>query len=185
MSVVRLSQRYAKSLVDLAREKNELEKVYEDATLIQAINDQSRDFKLMLKSPVINSDKKQAIIDAVIGDRICGLTKSFIELLIRKGRESYLTEIGGAIIDQYKDLKGIQTVQLTTAAEVSDEVRKQIVDKVGTDGGSTIDLNTEVDPELIGGFVLNFNDQLYDASVSRQLSELRKTILDESYIAKL
>src|SRR5688500_2012686 len=92
----RLSGRYAKSLIDLAQEKNQLEAVYKDMLYLQGVTKASREFVSLLKSPVIKADKKAQIIDAVTAGKVTELTTKFNRLLVTKGRESDLPEIVNA-----------------------------------------------------------------------------------------
>ncbi len=77
----RLAERYAKSLIDLSMELKELDAVHDDVALLQSICNKSREFVLMLHSPIINADKKYKILIAVTGDKISKITQTFIKLL--------------------------------------------------------------------------------------------------------
>ena len=107
----RLAGRYAKSLIDLAIEKDQLEAVYKDMLFLQAACHGSKEFVSLLKSPVIKADKKDRILDAVTAGKIGVITTAFNKLLLKKGRESYLPEIISAFIDQYKAHKDIHTAE--------------------------------------------------------------------------
>lgn len=182
----RLASRYAKSLIDLAVEQNSLEDTLKDVQLLSNVCSQSREFCVMLRSPVVSPDKKEAIVEAVFNDRMHTLTKAFMNLLVNKGREGYLPEIAMAFIDQYKQMKNIRTVKLTTAAPVNDSVKEAIRTKVAASmPGQQVDMNVSIDPELIGGFVLEMDDRLIDASVRRDLQDIRKKFLDKSYVMQL
>ncbi|MGN6417262.1 MAG: ATP synthase F1 subunit delta [Pseudobacter sp.] len=182
----RLAGRYAKSLVDLALEKNALEEVYKDMLFLQKVCKNSRDFVNLLKSPVVKADKKAAILDAVTGSEITELTAAFNRLLVNKGREANLPEIITAFIDLYKQHKGIQTVRLTTATPVSEELKNQIIGQVQQQAGnSKIDLTTQVDESIIGGFKLELGDTLVDASISYDLNKIRAQFLNNDFIYKI
>src|ERR1043166_8453777 len=117
----RLATRYAKSLLDIAVERNSLDTVLKDMQLLNAICGKSQEFTVMLRSPVINGDKKISVISEVLkGKGVSELTNAFIKLLVAKGRESVLPEIGGAFITQYNTLKNIRIVKLTTAGVLGD-----------------------------------------------------------------
>src|SRR4051812_22689931 len=130
MTNPRLAGRYAKSILDLAIEQKNLEEVYGDMKFLDSISKSNPDFVTLLKSPVIPSDKKRKIIEAVAGSRVSKLTYLFVDLLIRKNRESYLPEITKAFIEQYNKLKNIHKIKLTTAVPVSEDLQKAIVNKV-------------------------------------------------------
>ncbi len=171
----RLAARYAKSLLDLATEKGQLEAVYADMKYLEAVCKASKDFVNLLRSPVIKADQKNSIITAVTKGKISELTASFNHLLVKKGREFDLPEIAYAFVGQYNEIKGIHRVKLTTAVEVSAEVKKAIELKVQNEKGmGTIELETATDESLIGGFVLEFNNNLVDASILRDLKDIKK-----------
>ena len=182
MTNPRLATRYAKSLLDLAVEQNQLDAVYADMKMLKGLMRSNPDFTAMLRSPVISADKKDKIIEAVIGNNLSKLTLLFTKLLTLKTRESNLPEIITAFLDQYNSLKNIQTVKLTTAMPVSDEVKNSIIEKVKKSTNSAIELETAVKEELIGGFKLEIGDTLVDASVLRDLNDVRKQFLDNQYI---
>lgn len=182
----RLGTRYAKSLIDLASERGQLETAYADMLYLQDVTKQSRDFLNLLRSPVVKGDTKLKIVTAVTAGNISDLTAAFIKLLINKGRESNLPEISTAFIDQYKKVKGIHTVKLTTALPISDAVKNAIVSQVkNTSDMKNIELETTVDPNIIGGFVLQAGDKMVDASISHELREVSKQFENNDFIYKV
>jgi F-type H+-transporting ATPase subunit delta len=184
MSSYRIASRYAKSLMDLAVERGKLEDVYQDINAFAEAT-KNRDFLLLLKSPIVKADKKEKVLDAIFSDKIDPLTNSFLHIIIRKGRESQLAEIAQEFINQYREIKGISIVNVVSAEPISEEtlssIRNKLVDSKLTRGN--IEFKTTVDKSLIGGFVISFEDKLYDASVKHQLDELRKQFSSKEYQA--
>ncbi|HFA49768.1 MAG TPA: ATP synthase F1 subunit delta [Bacteroidetes bacterium] len=186
MSVQRIAHRYAKSLLDLAKERGSLERVLED---VRSFNEvcKNRDFELMLKSPIVGAHKKEQVFDKLFEGKYDELTMAFLKILLKKGREPLLADIGKAFELQYKKYKHISTVKLTTASKLSDEsvaaIRKKLVDSTATD--TNVELETAVNPDLIGGFVVEFEDKLYDTSVAHKLALLKKEFKDNLYISKI
>ena len=186
MPNARLAGRYAKSILDLAIEQGQLEAVYADMKYIQAACNASSEFVNMLRSPIIKADQKNSILSAVLKNNVGVLTNSFIVLLVKKGRESDLHEIANTFIEQYNSMKGIHQVTLTTAVEISAEVKNSIEQKVKSDNSFTsVELTTKTDESLIGGFVLEFNNNLLDASISRDLKDIKKQFLQNEFVAKI
>jgi len=182
----RLATRYAKSLLDLAVERGQLEEVYADMQWMQAVCKSNRDFVNLLKSPVISGDKKIKIVDAVAGAKLSKLTTAFHTLLTNKTRESNLPEIAAAFITQYKEYKNIHTVKLTTASPASDELKNAIIKQVKkTSGFENIELEEKVDKEIIGGFVLQVGDKMIDASIAYDLKEISKQFENNDFIYKI
>ena len=182
----RLADRYAKSLVDLAIEQNQLETVYKDMQYLQFICKSSPEFTGVLRSPVISPDKKQKILFALTDGKVSELTSAFNKLLISKTREEYIPEIIAAVIGRYNEIKGIHTVKLTTATAVSEEVKQSIIAKLKAETSlQNIELETSVREELIGGFVLEFNNNLVDASIERDLRDIKKQFSKNVYVQQI
>lgn len=186
MPNARLAGRYAKSILDLATEQGQLEAVYADMKYLQAVCKASSEFVNILRSPIIKTDQKNSIINAITKDKVCLLTHSFTNLLVKKAREAALPEMATAFIEQYNAIKGIHQVTLTTAVDVSDEMKKSIEDKVKAENKFlSVELTTKTDESLIGGFVLEFNNNLLDASIARDLKDIKKQFLNNEFISKI
>ena len=107
-------------------------------------------------------------------------------MLITKGRESNLPEISCSFITAYKVKKNIQTIKLTTAAPVTDAVKDAIIDQVKKSAGfQNVEMEEKVDPELIGGFVLQVDDKLIDASVAYDLKAIARQFENNDFIYKI
>jgi len=182
----RLATRYAKSLIDLAIERGELEKVYADMKWLSGVCKSNPDFVNLLRSPIIKSDIKKKILEAVTNGNISEMTAGFNRLLVTKGRESNLPEITHAFITAYKEKKNIQTVKLTTATPVSDAVRNAIVEQIKKSSGFLhVELEEKVDADIIGGFVLQAGDKLVDASIAYDLKTIAKQFENNDFIYKV
>lgn len=182
----RLAARYAKSLLDLAIEKGQLDAVHGDMLFLQEAMRSSKELVILLKSPIIKADKKGKVLDAIAQGRMSIITATFNKLLLSKGREAYLPEIVTAFIDQYKVYKGIHIVKLTTAVPVSEELKKSIVDKISADKNlKNIELVTSVNEDLIGGFVLEIGDELVDGSIAFDLKNIKKQFQNNDFIYKI
>lgn len=179
----RLAGRYAKSLIDIAVEKNVLEAIKADvAFLLSAINS-SPELKGLLRSPIIKADKKTGVMDAICKGRVNAITEVFCRLLISKSRENALPEILGAFNEQYNVLKGIQQVKITTAQPLSEEVKASLLSKLKADTGfDKVELKTSVKEELIGGFILEYNNNLVDASIQRDLRDIKRQCQNNDYV---
>lgn len=187
MSNPRIAFRYAKSLVDLSIEQQQLESVYADMQYYKAACKSNRDFVNLLQSPTVHADKKNAIIEQVgqLGS-VSALTQSFTRLLVNKGREADLQHIAEAVVDQYNDIKGIHKVTLTTAVAISDDIKESIKHQVqSAKNAGTIDLTTVIDDSLIGGFVLEFDGKLIDLSILRDLKDIKKQFSNNDFVSKL
>lgn len=178
MTNQQVATRYAKSLLDLALERNELAAIKADVDRIIAMGG-NRDLVKVLQSPVINATKKKAIFTELLDkDGASDLTKTFVNVLITKGRESDLLGILYAFDEQYKTLNKITTVYITSAVALTPESKNAIMEQLKA-GGKTevnVEILTRVDPAILGGFILEFDGKVYDASVVHKLNEIKKTL---------
>lgn len=176
MSANRISKRYAKSLIDLAREEKKLDLILKDVESLKELFEGSEDFRSFIKSPIIQAEKKVSIIHKMFDGKYDDLTVKFMAILARKQREPLLPEVTEAFIEQYRTLNKISTAVVTVAQDLSEENKKMIKDKLEKSGISfeTVILEIKKDPSLIGGFVLEFNNYVYDASVAHQLEQIGK-----------
>ncbi|UYQ93262.1 ATP synthase F1 subunit delta [Chitinophaga horti] len=181
----RLASRYAKAVVDLAVEKNELEAVHTDMQLLKAIFKSNPDVVALLKSPIIKADKKVKILGAVLEGKISAITAGFVKLITEKSRESALPQVAEEVIKQYNVIKNITTVKITTAVPVATETLDAIRLKAEQTAGRKVTMESAVNPELIGGFVLETGDQLFDASVQRDLKDIKKQFLSNIYVSDI
>lgn len=171
----RLAARYAKSLIDLSQEQGKLEEVFADMQFLRRLCAGSTELVNLLKSPVIKSDKKIKILEALTNGKISSLSSAFITLLAKKGREGELSEMAGSFIQQYQSLKGIHPVKLTTASPAGDALKQLIEERVkAAKGWKQIELETVVDEKIIGGFVLEFDSQMVDASILHDLRAVKR-----------
>jgi F-type H+-transporting ATPase subunit delta len=186
MNNPRLAGRYAKSLLDLAVEQNQIEAVYADMKWLKSVCQSNPDFTAVLSSPVIKEDKKAVVLKAVTDTRVCALTSAFIQLLLRKTRETNLPEIVTAYIDQYNALNNIKKVKITTAAPLTDDLKEAIMANVKAAMPSQkFEIEASVKDELIGGFIVETGGQLVDASILRDLKDIQKQFMDNEFIHKL
>jgi F-type H+-transporting ATPase subunit delta len=180
MSVERIAARYAKSLIELSLDQSKLERVKDDMAYFQEAVE-VRDLTLMLRSPIIHGATKRKVFEKLFKDKFDELTMAFLDIILRKGREFYLADIADAFMDQYRVIKQISRITLTTAVQLSDERLEEIKQQVRGVTTPNIEVKQIIDPEIVGGFILAFGDRLYDASVSHKLEEMRKGFLRNSY----
>jgi F-type H+-transporting ATPase subunit delta len=187
MNNPRLAGRYAKSLLDLATEQNQVDAVYADMKWLHIICKSNPDFVNMLRSPVIKPTAKGKIIESITKERVSKLTSAFIQLLVRKNRETNLPEIATNYIDQFNALRNIHKVKITTAEPISEEMLNVIMAnvKAAATAGQTFEIETQVKNELIGGFLLETSGTLVDASILKDLKGIQKQFMNNDYLQRI
>jgi F-type H+-transporting ATPase subunit delta len=176
MNISLVAERYAAALFELATEKNAVEAVCADSKLISQTCENSRDLRLFLKSPIINSGKKRAVLKDIFEKDIHQITMTYMLIMVRKKRESLIPEIALQIIELYLQYKNIMTVHFKSPVLPDPDVRKKVLDLMKKYTKSDIDLKAEIDESLIGGFILSWKDKQYDASIRREIEEMRNAI---------
>lgn len=173
MSVSIVASRYAKSLIELAKEQNVLEAVYQDMLLFKDTADKNRGLMLALKSPVVRHEKKLNILKALFETRVNPVSYAIFTIITKKNREAILDEIANEFVKAYNLFQGIQRATVATTTPLTDELRKQFTDIVTSATSRTVQLAEKIDPSLIGGYVLTIDDRQIDASLRSRLNELK------------
>lgn len=185
MIEIKLGDRYANSILVLAKERGQVERVREDFQLIQRVCRSNPDFVNMLESPLIKGDKKQRILDEIFKDSFSDITKTLIEIIVRKKREGYLDDIADRYLFQYDKLTNITRGELRSAFPMSaaqvDVIKKQVEKELHTQ----FEIVQVIDKDLIGGFILNIGDKQFDASILARLRALKYEFDSNPYVKQV
>jgi F-type H+-transporting ATPase subunit delta len=176
MNVSLVAERYAKALFELALENGAEEEVYQDSLLITRTCEQSKELRLLLKSPIINSGKKLTILRDIFENNINKISLTYLLIMVRKNREAFIPAIAIQVVELYQEYRNILTVHFKSPVLPSPETRKQVLELMKNYTQSDVDLKAEIDESLIGGFILNWKDLQYDASIRREIENLRSAI---------
>lgn len=174
-----VAERYAKSLMELAVQANATDAVRADMKSVHTLFRENKDFALMLNSPLIKTDKKVNVLKAILKGKISDLTLSFMVLMTNKKRETILEHIAVAFDEQYKLNKSIFTAVITSAKGLDNTTKQKVVDLIKSQTKGEVELKEMIDEKLIGGFVLKMGDKQIDKTVARQLSNMKKQLLNK------
>lgn len=177
MDQSKITVRYAKAFFSLVKEKNQLAPLRGDIELVYKLCQESTDFRLLLESPVVKTSQKIKLAKAIFEQHLNPLTLSFLELVFTNKRESELAGICRNFLLFCRQDMGIKTAIITTAVEMDASILDRIQTKIEKEFKAQIELSKQVDPKLIGGFVLRVDDQQYDASISSQLRKIKEKLL--------
>lgn len=176
MKNLRTTSRYSKSLMYLAIEQKKLDVIHQDMLVVQEVLNNSPDLGLLLKSPIVKSDKKTTILIKIFDGKIDALLLDFFKILVKKRREALLEDIIEVFINQYNQHEGIERVRVTSAVALSEENRKIILENIKKEIGEKIELEEEVDAAIIGGIIIRNNDLQYDQSIRKKLKGIEKQL---------
>lgn len=175
MRNTKVAARYARALLDLAIEQGNLDSVLGDMQVFLATVRDSRDFELLLSSPLVKADKKIEIFQMAF-EPFEKSTQDFLALITNNRREAILGDIALAFEAQVKEHRGIVPMTLTSAIALDASTRDAIIAKIQKSVTGTLEVEQKIDESLIGGFVVRMGDHQIDASVVNQLNNLKQRL---------
>ncbi|MGC4129862.1 MAG: ATP synthase F1 subunit delta [Bergeyella sp.] len=170
----KVAKRYAQGLLDFSAESGSVETIFGEMKDVVKIMNESKELNSFFATPFIDVKKK---LNAA-GQIFAGFSKpvqNFIALIIKHGRETQLKNIAQAFISKVEDLNGVQRISLTSAAPLSEKAVEDILKSAQLVNHSKgFDLQTAINPDIIGGYILRVGDQQIDTSVRTKLNLLKK-----------
>jgi F-type H+-transporting ATPase subunit delta len=183
MKQIRLANRYAKALFELALEEQKLEAVVKDMQLIDAVIAENRELYLLLKSPVVKANKKNAIFKTLFGKEIDPMSLRFISLIAQNGREVIIQQVAESLIQIYNDYKGLTDAWVSSATTLEKDAKEALLSMLKNLSGKEVRLHEFVNADLLGGFVVKLGDYQYDASTKTLIRRLKDNIKNNLVIA--
>ncbi|ABG57474.1 ATP synthase F1 subunit delta [Cytophaga hutchinsonii] len=178
MKETRVAYRYAKSLIDLAAENGVLDRVNADMAGIESVFKQNHQLVAVMKNPIVQGDKKHAILEALFGGKVDNFTMSLLSLLTKKHREAVVFEISSEFQRQYREKMGIKIVEVTTTQPITEDQRANFK-AIMASKASKVELIEKIDEKILGGFVLKMDDQQIDESVIAKLNKIKNKFTEQ------
>jgi F-type H+-transporting ATPase subunit delta len=181
MDLSKISVRYAKALYLLGKEKNLLLQIRNDIVLIHETMKAIPDFRSVIESPVIKPSEKIKAVNGIFKGRVQVITMNFLNILIKNKRENSLEGVCRNYIDIYSRELGIKTAVITTVVPVDDTIKKMVTELLAREFKAKIEIETRLNPEILGGYVLKVGDQQYDASVANSLRKIKQALVKSDF----
>ncbi len=172
----KIAIRYARSLFMVAKERNILDKVYQDMKELLKLENTDKDFRNFLISPIFKESEKIKFFKQLFSGKINDLTLDFCLFIIRKRRESFLAAMSRSFIDQYRQEKGIKPVSITTATKIEKALAEKISKLISKDLDIKVELEQKTDESIIGGYILRIEDRQFDDSVATKLQKFKQLL---------
>lgn len=173
-----IPQRYAKALYKLAEDKGNAAAVYEEMKHVADAFQSNAELNKVLSNPFVSREDKENLLLAAAGGKVEDDYRSFVKLILDHDREEFAREMAIAFRDIYRRNNKISSVTLTTAANLSETQLQKIKNIVASAfPDHTLEWNFKVNPDLIGGFVVDVDSSRLDASISNELEQLRTNLL--------
>ena len=173
MSESRAALRYAKAILDMAKENKALDAVEKDMRSIASTISDSKELKDVLASPVVSgASKKKALAEIFKGSH--AITDGSIAMLVDNNRIGMLNEVALKYIILNEQLKGKDVAFVTTAIPLDAAMEKKVLQQVASITGNQVTIENKIDESIIGGFILRVGDLQYDASIANKLSNIKR-----------
>lgn len=173
LTLTEIAEPYAQALMSVAQSNNLTDQIGEDVQSLLTLTKESDDLRILLDSPIIEASKKKAVLRQVVGDQIHPFTLNILLLLVDRGRIMLLSEVCKQYQELLRQLKQAVLAEVTSAIELNDEQKEAIKQKViATTQAQQVELQTSVDPDLLGGVVIKVGSQVIDASLRGQLRRI-------------
>ena len=164
--------RYARALLKSATDQKQEDAVYQEMMTVAKSYLDVPALRHTIDNPMLSKDKKEALLLVAAGEKPCELTKAFIALVLKEDRENVMQFMANSYITLYRKQKNVIRGKLTTAARVSVETEQKMRQMVESKTNGTVEFETEVDPDIIGGFILEYDTYRMDASVKSKLNTI-------------
>ena len=176
MRDIRVAKPYARALYEAAVEQDELESIVSDINQLQDVIDQSEEFSEFISTPLLSPQFKSDTFQQLFSDTMHSLTINFLKLLAQKQRERFLIaimDVFSAIVDEDA---GRIVAKVKTATPITQDQEQKLIDQLSTYSGKQVRLETETDEQIQGGFIVQVDDTVFDASIATQLQRLKQQL---------
>lgn len=174
-----ISKVYGDALLEAARDRDCLDRLYEEVQMLTAVLKENKDLIQLLNHPQVVKEEKLQIVENVFRGRVSGEMMGFLTAVVEKGRQNDIFNIFQYFIAQVKELKKIGTAYVTTAVELTQAQKDQVREKLlATTSYVEFEMNYAVDPDLIGGMMIRIGDRVVDSSIRTRLQDLKRQLMD-------
>ena len=172
MDIGVISVRYARALLKSATEAKIEDAVYTEMQQLAKSYVEVPQLRFTIDNPMLSKEKKEALLLTAVGEKPSDLTKTFIKLVLKEDRERVMQFIANSYVTLYRQQKNIIRGRLITAAAVSPATEQKMRQMVEGKTNGTVEFESEVDPDIIGGFILEYDTYRMDASVKTKLNSI-------------
>ena len=172
MDIGVISVRYARALLKSATDASLEDQVYQEMMTMAKSYVDVPQLRQTIDNPMLSTDKKEALLITAAGENTSVLTRTFISLVLKENRENMMQFMANSYVTLYRKQKNVIRGKLTTAARVSAETEQKMRKMVESKTQGTVEFETEVNPDIIGGFILEYDTFRMDASVKSKLNTI-------------
>lgn len=167
---------YANGILELAKAEGELERVESELFTIAQALDGSPELRSTLTDPQLPMEKKQALVDDLIGGRASSLSVDLVQLIVSQGRASELSDIARAVVEAAAASRDKAVAEVRSAVPLDEETIERLTVALGRATGKSVEVKVVVDESVIGGIVARVGDIVIDGSLARRVDSLRQAV---------
>ncbi|MEO1590059.1 MAG: ATP synthase F1 subunit delta [Cyanobacteria bacterium J06632_22] len=168
-----IAEPYARALLSVAQSTSALDEMNGLAGSLLGLLSESSELSVFLASPVAEDEAKKGVLKRILGDDVSPAFKNFVLLLVDRGRVSLIAPILKQFQAMVREVNQTVLAEVTSAVELTDAQKETIRQKVlGMTGAQAADIETSIDPDLIGGVIIRVGSQVVDASLRGQLRRI-------------
>lgn len=176
----KISLEYAEALFLLATEENRQSEYLGDMQMLKGVIEENGEYLLLLSSPAVSLEEKEALIDGAFGAVASEHTVSFLKLLCLKGRAELLPMCIEDFVALYNKVNRVIRAEVTSAVELTDSEKEKIIEKLSKKTGHRVELLCRVDKSILGGVIISTEDAVMDGSLKQKISDVKEVIKGES-----
>jgi F-type H+-transporting ATPase subunit delta len=167
---------YARGIFEMARGEGSLERVEGELLTISRVFETSPELRSTLTDPQLPLERKQAIVDELIGTRASTLTVGVVQLLVSQGRTSEIPAIASAVAGAAAASRDMEVAEVRSAVPLDEATVARLAASLQRATGKDVEVKVVVDPEIIGGLVARVGDTVIDGSIAKRVDSVRQAV---------
>ena len=173
---IKLAKKYANALIDLSLEANKADKVYEDLVFANETIKANNELSSFLYNPVVISNDKKEVITKIFSVHVDKITLDFLLLMVEQGRLNIINDVVSQYIYAYNRKRNIIKPQIISAVELDENQKNRIISKLQTKFSKNIIPEYQINPDIIGGLVVEIEDKTIDCSIKAKFDNIKKQL---------
>lgn len=176
MSTGIVAEKYSTAIFELAQEQDLLKVLEEDFLYVLEVMSSHKELKLLLAHPVMENKMKIDLVKKIFADSINKIALNFINVMIERGRSSYITEAITNFITLSREARGITEATVIVTEPLTEQAQEKLMQRLQSILQKEVVLKIKIDKKILGGMIVQIGDKRIDASIARRLEEFEKVL---------
>lgn len=170
---------YAEALMSLAQAENITEEIGNNIRSLISLLSTSNELRTFLENPLLKPEEKKSVLQQIIGNQINHYLLNFLLLLVDRRRIVFIEGICRKYLELLRKLNNTVFAEVTTAVKLDQEEEIRLTSKIKElTGATSVEMESKIDPDIIGGLIIKVGSQVYDASLQGQLRRISFSLLN-------